>query len=166
MKGEAVIRVISYTLQEAAKQNGLVTSPNLLLSRFHTLSPPKISILKYLEYLQDKSNCDTACFIMAMIFLDRLMVNNAHVQITPLTVHKLCLCALMIAVKFNTDGNYENTFWAGIGGVRIEELNLLELEFLFLMKFSLVVDRDEFTKWEVELNQKAELPIFASPVIL
>ena len=162
---DAVIRVIAFTLQEAAKQNLLVTGPNLQLTRFHTLSPPKISILKYLQFLQEKSNCDTSCFIVAMILLDRLMINNSHVQITPLTVHKLCLCALMTATKFNTDTHLPNTFWAGIGGVRVEELNLLELEFLFLMGFSLVITQDEYKKWDDELHLKAELPTFASPQI-
>ena len=162
---EAAIRVIAFTLQEAAKQNLLITGPNLQLTRFHTLSPPKISILKYLQYLEEKSKCDTSCFIVAMILLDRLMMNNSHVQITPLTVHKLCLCALMTAAKFNTDRALSNTFWAGIGGVRVEELNLLELEFLFLMGFSLVITQEEYKKWDDELRRKAEMPTFASPQI-
>jgi hypothetical protein len=158
--------VIAFTLQETAKQNLLVTGPNLHLTRFHTLSPPRVPILKYLQLLREKSQCDRSCFVVAMIFLDRLVVNNSQLQITPLTVHKLTLCALLTAAKFNTDCHFPNSFWAGIGGVRNEELNVLELEFLFGLQFSLVIKNEEYAKYAEMLHLKARLPIFAEPGLI
>jgi hypothetical protein len=162
---DALLRVIAFTLHETAKQNLLVTGPNLQLTRFHTLSPPKISILKYLQMIREKSQCDRSCFVVAMIFLDRLMRNNNTLQITPHTVHKLSLCALLTAAKFNTDCHHSNSFWAEIGGVRSEDLNVLELEFLFGLEFSLVIKREEYAQYHDQLKLKAQLPIFAHPEI-
>lgn len=66
----------------------------------------------------------------------------------------------MTATKFNTDINYSNSVWAQIGGVRQEEMNVLELEFLFFLQFSLVITKDEFEKYEKQLKSKIKLPPF------
>lgn len=160
---DAVIRVLAFTLHEAAKQNHLVTGPTLQLTRFHTLSPPRIPILKYLQMIREKSQCDRSCFVVAMILLDRLVRNNSSLQITPNTVHKLSLCALLTAAKFNTDCHHSNSLWAEIGGVRQEDLNVLELEFLFGLQFSLLIKEEEYEKYSEDLKLKAQLPPFAHP---
>jgi len=98
-----------------------------------------------------------------MIFLDRLMRNNNALQITSHPVHKLSLFVLLTAAKFNTDRHHRNSFWAEIGGVRNEEINVLELEFLFGLQFSLVIKKEEYAKYHNELKLKAQLPIFSNP---
>ncbi|OHT01082.1 Cyclin, N-terminal domain containing protein [Tritrichomonas foetus] len=159
---EAVLRVISFTLQEAATQNELLSGPNVTLTRFHTLSPPKISIINYIQFLHTKTHCARSCFVIAMILLDRLLRLQSHIQVTPNTVHKLFLCSLMTASKFNTDLNMSNTAWAAVGGIRPEEMNILELEFLFLLQFSINVTKDEFTLYNEELSEKAKLSPFTN----
>jgi plasmid stability protein len=159
----AILRVLSFTLEHAARQNMLVARRDFQMTRFHALSIPKISRLKYLQFIWDKSRCDRSCFVIAMIFLDRVMGYDSNVQVTPYTVHKLVLCALLTAAKFNTDAVCDNLFWAGIGGTKIEELNQLELEFLFLIHFSLMITEEEFVRYNEELKNKAALPDFVHP---
>lgn len=154
------LRVIAFTLQEAASQNKLLIGRDVTLSRFHTLSPPKIPILKYLGYLHTNGNCPRSVFIVALILLDRLLIQQPQIKITPNTVHKLFLCSLLTASKFTTDMYYNNITWATIGGLRLEELNVLELEFLFLLRFTIVVTKEEFNKYDHELSVKASLPEF------
>ena len=57
----------------------------------------------------------------------------------------------MLAAKFFDDHYYNNTYYAKIGGVPRNEMNLLELEFLFLVNFSLYLDPDEYEKYHFEL---------------
>ena len=152
---DSTLKILALTLQEAATQNELLVGPNITLTRFHTLSPPKIPILKYLRYLKSRANCSETCFIIAMILLDKLLQTHSHIHITPNTVHKLFLCSLMTAAKFNTDTYYSNSVWASIGGVRAEEMNVLELEFLFLLQFSLVITKEEYETYDREIRLKA-----------
>ncbi|KAK8890314.1 Cyclin-dependent protein kinase [Tritrichomonas musculus] len=159
----AVLRVISFTLQQAAMQNDLLAGPNVTLTRFNTLAPPKISIFNYITFLREKTHTSKSCFIIAMILLDRLLRLQSGIQITPNTVHKLFLCSLMTASKFNTDLNLSNEAWAAIGGVRIEEMNILEIEFLFLLQFSINVKKDEYEQYNKELSEKAKLKPFRMP---
>ena len=159
------LRVIAFTLQEAASQNKLLIGREITLSRFHTLSPPKIPILKYLLYLHTKGNCPRSVFVVALILLDRLLLKKPEITITPNTVHKLFLCSLLTASKFTTDMYYNNLTWANIGGIRLEELNVLELEYLFALGFSIVVTKDEFNMYDSELLKKAQLPEFQNQSI-
>ena len=53
----------------------------------------------------------------------------------------------MLAAKFYDDTYLNNDMYARIGGIRVEELNALELEFLFFIDFSLVVSQKEFEKY-------------------
>lgn len=158
-----ILRVISFILQQTAMQNDLLAGPNITLTRFNTLAPPKISIYNYITFLREKTHTSRSCFIIAMILLDRLLRLQSGIQITPNTVHKLFLCSLMTASKFNTDLNMNNEAWAAIGGVRIEEMNILEIEFLFLLQFSINVKKDEYDLYNNELTEKAKLKPFRFP---
>ena len=53
----------------------------------------------------------------------------------------------MLAAKFYDDTYLNNGTYARIGGICVEELNTLELEFLFFIDFSLVVSQKEYEKY-------------------
>ena len=162
---ESSIKVISFILQEAAHQNELISRQTLTISRFHTLVPPKITIHDYLKVLNEKTKCGKTCFISAMIYIDRLLTFQPTILITPTTVHKLFLIALLTASKFLTDVFYNNQVWALIGGVRTEEINILEREFLFMLEFSLVISKEEYEHYEKLLDNIANCRAFLSPTL-
>ena len=157
---EWMLKAIAFSLQEASIQNNLLANTNVNLSRFHSLSPPKISITKYLLTLQKKSKEPKSCFITAFILLDRLLSLQKNITITPNNVHKLCLCSVLIASKFHSDIHLNNSQWAAIGGISVDELNMLELEYLFMLGFSLIVTKEEYQKYEAMFETKAQLSIF------
>ena len=57
----------------------------------------------------------------------------------------------MSAAKFYDDIYFNNEMYAKVGGIHVEELNLLELEFVFFINFSLMVPQEEFKKYYNEL---------------
>ena len=157
---EWMLKAIAFSLQEASIQNNLLAHTNVNLTRFHSLSPPPISITKYLLSLQRKSKEPKSCFITAFILLDRLLSTQKSLAITPNNVHKLCLCSVLIASKFISDIHLSNSQWAAIGGIPVEELNILELEYLFMLGFTLIVSKEEYKKYEEMFEAKAKLSIF------
>eukprot|EP00453_Perkinsus_chesapeaki_P001417 CAMPEP_0185918584 /NCGR_PEP_ID=MMETSP0924C-20121207/5905_1 /TAXON_ID=321610 /ORGANISM="Perkinsus chesapeaki, Strain ATCC PRA-65" /LENGTH=69 /DNA_ID=CAMNT_0028646429 /DNA_START=1 /DNA_END=207 /DNA_ORIENTATION=- len=54
--------------------------------------------------------------------------------------------ALVIAVKYFDDIYYDNKYYAHVGGVRVAELDTMELTFLQLLDWHLFVTADEFTQ--------------------
>lgn len=57
----------------------------------------------------------------------------------------------MVAAKFIDDCFYNNAYYAKVGGVNESEINALELDFLFLINFSLDVGHDVFQQYYAEV---------------
>lgn len=57
----------------------------------------------------------------------------------------------MEAAKFYDDSFFNNEFYARVGGVSVEELNGLEMDFLFAIHFSLIVPQESYQKLHNEL---------------
>lgn len=106
-------------------------------------SPPNSSIHKY-------ASCSKECFILALIYIDRLIQKN-NFLLTELNVHRVVITAILLAAKFFDDAYYNNAYYAKVGGVLVEEINNLEVQFLFKIDFSLRVLPEVFEKYNAEL---------------
>lgn len=62
----------------------------------------------------------------------------------------------MLAAKFFDDFYYNNAYYAKIGGVQPNEINILEIDFLFHINFSLFVTKEEYEKYYKQLINHAE----------
>eukprot|EP00281_Chroomonas_sp_CCMP1168_P009059 CAMPEP_0206273900 /NCGR_PEP_ID=MMETSP0047_2-20121206/34862_1 /ASSEMBLY_ACC=CAM_ASM_000192 /TAXON_ID=195065 /ORGANISM="Chroomonas mesostigmatica_cf, Strain CCMP1168" /LENGTH=172 /DNA_ID=CAMNT_0053703067 /DNA_START=42 /DNA_END=557 /DNA_ORIENTATION=- len=62
----------------------------------------------------------------------------------------------MAAAKFFDDEYYSNRHWAKIGGISLEELNSLELDFLFLLTFQLNVKVEDYKAFLCTMLPKEE----------
>lgn len=61
----------------------------------------------------------------------------------------------MIAAKYHDDQALDNDFFAEVGGIRCVEINLMEIEFLFLINFSLTVSENVYGRYRKELTNHA-----------
>lgn len=100
------------------------------------------------------ASCSTECFILALIYIDRLIQRNNFI-LTDLNVHRVCITAILLAAKFFDDAYYNNAYYAKVGGVLVSEMNGLEVEFLFRINFSLHVTPELFIKYQDELISHA-----------
>jgi len=86
--------------------------------------------------------------------VDRIQANPDFV-VNSLNIHRLLITSVMLAAKFFDDHYFNNAFFARIGGVSREEMNQLELEFLFMIGFSLTVDEQEYQAYNHEIDVHA-----------
>jgi hypothetical protein len=96
------------------------------------------------------SSCSNECFILALIYIDRLIQRN-NFLLTELNVHRVVITAILLAAKFFDDAYYNNAYYSKVGGVLVSEMNGLEVDFLFRINFSLHVTPDVFDKYRAEL---------------
>ncbi len=54
------------------------------------------------------------------------------------------MAALIVATKFNEDLIYKNSHYAKVGGVSLEELNLLEHYFLETISYNIYIDPEQY----------------------
>merc|ERR1712151_1484941 len=111
---------------------------------------PSISVLNYLERIHKYASCSTECFVLALIYIDRMIQRN-NFLLTELNVHRVVISSVLLAAKFFDDAYYNNAYYAKVGGVLLSEMNSLEVEFLFRISFSLHVNPELYNKYHAEL---------------
>jgi len=148
-----VVRVLGRVLEKLVAANGSHTEIEQgQVTKFHALKAPSIGILQYLERIHKYASCSTECFILALIYIDRLIQGN-NFLLTELNVHRVAITSILLAAKFFDDAYYNNAYYAKVGGVLVSEMNRLEVEFLFRINFSLHVSPELYNKYHAQLNQ-------------
>lgn len=121
------------------------------ITKFCALTPPQISVPNYLQRIGQYADCSPGCFVLSMVYIDRL-----GMRLSPLNVHRLLITAVCVASKFLDDSFYPNSFYAQLGGIPLDELNRLEVEFVFGLNFSLNVTPGEYDRYYAGLRLRAD----------
>jgi len=150
-----IVPVLASVLNQLIARNDKMPINPEGMTRFHAFKPPSITVQNYLNRVVKYVSCSTECFIMALIYIDRIIQRNTYFIITSLNVHRLLITSIMLAMKFFEDSYYTNAYYARVGGVSCSEMNALELDFLFLIDFSLNVTPDLFNRYRAELVKHA-----------
>ncbi|XP_062164686.1 cyclin-U4-1-like [Alnus glutinosa] len=140
-----VITFLSSLFQRVAESNDVACQfETQKISVFHGLSRPTISIQGYLERIFKYANCSPSCFIVAYVYLDRFTQRQPSLPVNSFNVHRLLITSVLVSAKFMDDMNYNNAYYAKVGGISTTEMNLLEVDFLFGLGFQLNVTPTTF----------------------
>jgi hypothetical protein len=71
-------------------------------------------------------------------YIDRLCSLYPAFTINTLTVHRFLITAATVAAKGLSDSFWNNATYARVGGIKIAELGLLELDFLYRVDWKIV----------------------------
>ncbi|XP_004493668.1 cyclin-P3-1 isoform X2 [Cicer arietinum] len=165
-KGVGVPRVLSLLssfLDRSVQKNEMLLDDKHIedvVTVFHGLSAPALSVRKYIDRIFKYSGCSPSCFVVAHIYVDRFL-QNTDIKLTSLNVHRLLITSIMLAAKFMDDAFFNNAYYAKVGGVSTAELNRLEMSFLFGIDFRLQVSVDTFGRycWDLEKEASETLQI-------
>ncbi|TPX68401.1 hypothetical protein SpCBS45565_g03166 [Spizellomyces sp. 'palustris'] len=126
-----------------------LTSSNL--TRFHSRAPPGISIPEYLKRIVKYASIERVCLLILLIYIDRVCERHRGFTISSLTVHRFVITGITCASKALCDSYLTNTMYAKVGGITTKELNILELEFLFLIDWHLAANVEMLQKYYANL---------------
>lgn len=82
---------------------------------------------------------------------DGLFVGMRGFAIDSFNVHRLVIAGVTVASKFFSDVFYTNSRYAKVGGLPVHELNQLELQFLLLNDFNLMIPLEEMQRYANQL---------------
>ncbi|XP_051195438.1 cyclin-P4-1 [Lolium perenne] len=148
-----VVAVLAGLLERAATRGDADGSSSAAAFRSPGGRKPEIGVRRYAERIYRYAGCSPACFVVAYAYLDRLAApapeegEGEVVAVDSYSVHRLLITSVMVATKFMDDIHYNNAYFARVGGVEVSEMNGLELEFLFALRFRLNVTPDEFASY-------------------
>lgn len=127
-------RSVPASISSPPSQKATGTVPeqkNKLLTRYHSRTPPAISIHTYISRLAKFNNLTPATLLTTIYYIDLLSHNfQPYFTLNSWTVHRFLLVATMLAQKSLEDFFFTNDHYARVGGVALTELNFLELDFL------------------------------------
>ena len=128
-----------------------INQKNEKFKYFEIQTEPSISIKDYLIQLYKFSKPNISTIIITLIYIDRFCDYNNFI-LTKYNIYKLILTSFIVASKYNEDIIYLMDFYSKLGGVPLQILLKLELEFLFMIKFDLYVKEELYYQYYNSLN--------------
>lgn len=113
--------------------------------------------------------------ILALLYIHRLKKANPTVKGRPGSEYRLLTVALMLGNKFLDDNTYTNKTWADVSGISVNDIHVMEVEFLSNMRYSLLVSAEEWDQWieklarfwsYLELVQQSQTASAPSPLMI
>ncbi|KAI1506564.1 cyclin-domain-containing protein [Biscogniauxia marginata] len=135
---EDMVTLISNMLAELIETNDTLAMKSGNLTRFHSRTAPGISVLDYLQRLAKHATLTPPLLLSMVYYIDRLCALYPDFTINTLTVHRFLITAATVAGKGLSDSFWNNSYYARVGGVKVAELKLLELEFLYRVDWKIV----------------------------
>lgn len=135
-----MVELVAHMLAELIATNDAIPRSSGGLTRFHSRTPPGISVRDYLHRLARHATLTPPLLLAMVYYIDRLCALYQDFTINTLTVHRFLITAATVAAKGLSDSFWNNKTYARVGGVRLAELKLLELELLYRVDWKIVPD--------------------------
>ncbi|KAK5655329.1 hypothetical protein OQA88_5896 [Cercophora sp. LCS_1] len=111
---------------------------------------------KWVQSVLQTTQVTQNVILLALLFIYRLKLANASVKGRQGSEYRLFTVALMLGNKFLDDNTYTNKTWADVSGISVNEIHVMEVEFLSNMRYSLLVSKEQWEEWLVRLAKLHE----------
>ncbi|KAG8908019.1 hypothetical protein FRB99_000837 [Tulasnella sp. 403] len=130
------------------------------LTRFHSRSPPSISVHDYLARIVKYAKVDRSCLLITLHYIDQICTRLPKFTITSLTVHRFIIASVTVSSKALCDVFCTNSHYATVGGIKTDELNVLEREFLSIIDWRLFCTQELLQSYYVNLVRTHSRALF------
>jgi hypothetical protein len=89
-------------------------------------------------------------------YLDLLCTLYPAFTVTSLTIHRYLITAATVAAKGLSDSYWNNSTYARVGGIKVAELSLLELEFLYRVDWKILPNPEVLVNYYHGLVKRAD----------
>ncbi|OAL74076.1 hypothetical protein A7D00_2106 [Trichophyton violaceum] len=151
-----LVVLISSMIMELIRFNDQIPLRDGRLTRFHSRSPPRISVQDYLQRLTTHATLSPPILLSMVYYIDRLCALYPAFTISSLTVHRFLISSATVASKGLSDSFWTNKTYARVGGISVEELALLELEFLWRVEWRIVPQPEVLVDYYLSLVERCD----------
>lgn len=124
---------------------------------FHGANVPGISLHAYLARVLKYCPVTNEVFLSLLVYFDRIAKKANNLQhkqeaeqlfvMDSYNIHRLIILGITVSSKFFSDIFYKNLRYAKVGGLPLDELNYLELQFLLLLDFKLMISVEDMQNY-------------------
>ncbi|KAL4917555.1 cyclin-domain-containing protein [Aspergillus aurantiobrunneus] len=117
---------------------------------------PSIGFQKWVSSILSTTQVSQNVILLALLFIYRLKKFNPAVRGKKGSEYRLMTIALMLGNKFLDDNTYTNKTWADVSRISVQEIHVMEVEFLSNLRYNLFASEKEWSQWHVKLGLFAE----------
>ena len=114
---------------------------------------PKIKIEDYINRFFTYSKMEISTLLITYIYIKRFIAKEKYI-ISFRNIFRLIMSCSILAIKFNENKIYKNSFYAKVGGFDVDDLNNLEYNIFSRLDFNLRVLDIEFYELIIFLKRK------------
>ena len=151
-----MVVLISSMLMELIRFNDKIPLHQGRLTRFHSRSPPRISVQDYLQRLTTHATLSPPILLSMVYYIDRLCALYPAFTVSSLTIHRFLITSATVASKGLSDSFWTNKTYARVGGIGMTELAMLELDFLFRVEWRIVPQPEVLVDYYQSLVDRCE----------
>ncbi|KAK2952535.1 putative Cyclin [Blattamonas nauphoetae] len=107
----------------------------------------------FLDIIMYGMNCSPFCFVYALIYIEKLQKSGA-LFLTSQCAHSLILTAAVISAKYLDDHYYFNSHYSYLACIPYQDLNKMELQFLFLLHYNLYMSNTSCERFFVTIRER------------
>jgi len=141
---------------ESSRVLNQVTESNSPLQQVQPLVPdaiPTTGFRKWVATILTTTQVAQNVILLALLFVWKLKQTNPSVKGKPGSEYRLLTVALMLGNKFLDDNTYTNKTWAEVSGISVQEVHIMEVEFLSNMRYSLYTSKEKWEEWHKVLGK-------------
>lgn len=151
-----LVLLISSMIMELIQYNDTIPLQGGRLTRFHSRTPPRISVRDYLQRLTTHATLSPPILLSMVYYIDRLCALYPAFTVSSLTVHRFLITSATVASKGLSDSFWTNKTYARVGGITISELAMLELDFLWRVEWKIVPQPEVLVDYYLSLVERCE----------
>ena len=119
----------------------------------HPDAVPSIGFTKWVATILSTTQVGKNVVLLALMFIYRLKKVNPDVSGKRGSEFRLLTIALMLGNKFLDDNTYTNKTWAEVSGISVNEIHIMEVEFLSNMRYALYASEAQWKEWKSKLGR-------------
>lgn len=113
---------------------------------------PEPQYKKWVHGIISTTQVSVNVVLLALLFVHRLKHTTRTVRPQPGSEYRLLTVALMLGNKFLDDNTYTNKTWAEVSCISVQEIHVMEVEFLANMRYDLYTNKSAWKGWIVTLK--------------
>ncbi|KAK2934117.1 Cyclin PHO80-like [Fusarium oxysporum f. sp. vasinfectum] len=129
-----------------------VRGPNALIPRLPSLAKPYDQFRKWVYSVLSTTQVTQNVILLALLFIYRLKMSTPQIKGRAGSEYRLLTVALMLGNKFLDDNTYTNKTWAEVSCFNVQEIHVMEVEFLSNMRYNLVATKEQWEGWLDKLS--------------
>lgn len=127
--------------------------PKIWTGSSFTTTGRSTSFRLFCQNIIKSTQISSPCILVALLYIYKLRFAYPSIRGSMGSEIRLFTTALILANKFLDDNTFTNKTWSEVSSVPLNELNIMEMEFLSALHYKTCIHQAQFFSWTAQCQQ-------------